>query len=310
MSNTTAFERPRVIFWGMQGSFSYPPLLALLAHSIEVCAVVIPAQRVESNQPAIQQLAQESRSRSILPVLNSTVHTSILRLAGERQIPVWEVSNLSHPDTIALFTSYQADAICVACFSLRVPRAILTLPRLGCLNVHPSLLPVNRGPEPLFWTFREGEQQTGVTIHMMDEGMDAGEILVQEEIEIPDGISYAQLEERCANLGGTLLAGCVWDLYRGLAVKVKQDEKQSSYHPFPSTDDFVVNVSEWDARQVYNFICGIATWGEPIILQVEGASIRVKAATSYSLKDQKDFQEGEELWLPCRVGSVKIERWI
>jgi methionyl-tRNA formyltransferase len=310
MSNTTASQHPRVIFFGMQGSFSYPPLLALLEHNIEVRAIVIPAQRVEPNQPAIQRLDQKSRSRAMLPVLNSSVHTSISQLAGERQVPVWEVSNLSHPDVIALFTSYQADAICVACFSLRVPRAILTLPRLGCLNVHPSLLPANRGPEPLFWIFRGDEQQTGVTIHMMDEGMDTGEILAQEEIEIPDGISYAQLEERCANLGGTLLTHCVWDLYNGLAVKMKQDEKQSSYHPFPSSDDFVVNVSEWDARRVYNFICGIASWREPIMLQVDGTSIRVKAPISYSLKDHKNFQEGEELWIPCRVGSVKIEPWI
>ncbi|HEX6483940.1 MAG TPA: methionyl-tRNA formyltransferase [Ktedonobacteraceae bacterium] len=306
MSNTTASEHPRVLFFGMLGNFSYAPLLALLKQELEICAVVMPAQHSGFDQPAIQLLEHKGRSRSLLPMLNST---SILQLATQRQIPVWEVSNLLHPEAITLCTSYQPDIICVACFSLRIPRAILTIPRFGCLNVHPSLLPANRGPEPLFWTFREGDQQTGVTIHMMDEGMDTGDIMAQGRIEVPDGISCMQLEERCAAIGGRLLAGCVWELYKGLAVPVKQDEKQSSYHPFPSGDDFVVNVAEWDARHVYNFICGIVGWGEPITLVSGDTSMRTGAATSYSHKNSVYFHEGEELWIPCRVGSVRIKPW-
>ena len=307
MSNTTASEHPRVLFFGMKGNFSPPPLLALLEHGIEVCAVVIPSQYRGPDQPAIQRLGQKSKSRSMLPLLNSSVHTSILQIATERQIPIWEVSHLAHQETGAVLSSYQPDAICVACFSLRIPHAILKIPRFGCLNVHPSLLPANRGPEPLFWTFREGLQQTGVTIHMMDEGMDTGDIVVQKAIEIPDGISYAQLEARCATLGGGLLACSVWDLYKGLATPVKQDENKTDYHPFPSVDDFVVNTAQWDAQHVYNFICGIAAWGEPITLQVSNTSIRVKEAISYSHMSCAYSQLGEEFWIPCRVGSVRVK---
>lgn len=306
MSNTTASEYPRVLFLGMQGRFSYAPLHALLEQGIEVCAVVMPAQRSEGDQPAIQRLEQRGESHPILPMLNAT---SILQLASRRQIPVWEVSNLSHPEAIALFASYQPDIICVACFSLRILRAILSIPRFGCLNVHPSLLPANRGPAPLFWTLREGDLQTGVTIHMMDEGLDTGDIVAQEGIEVPDGISYVQLEARCAVLGGRLLAGCAWNLFKGLAVTVKQDEMQGSYHPFPSADDFVVNVTEWDARHVYNFICGIAEWGEPITLRIGNTSVRVEEAISYSQEDNVNFHEREELWIPCRVGSVRVKCW-
>jgi len=307
MSNTTASEHPRVLFFGMKGNFSPPPLLALLEHGIEVCAVVIPSQYPGPDQPAIQRLGQKSKSRSMLPLLNSSVHTSILQIATERQIPIWEVSHLSHQETGAVLSSYQPDAICVACFSLRIPHAILKIPRFGCLNVHPSLLPANRGPEPLFWTFREGLHQTGVTIHMMAEGMDTGDIVAQKAIEIPDGISYAQLEARCATLGGGLLACSVWDLYKGLATPVKQDETKADHHPFPSVDDFVVNTAQWDAQHVYNFICGIAAWGEPITLQVSNTSIRVKEAISYSHMSCAYSQLGEEFWIPCRVGSVRVK---
>ena len=186
--------------------------------------------------------------------------------------------------------------ICVACFSKRIPRDILDIPRLGCLNVHPSLLPANRGPEPLFWAFREGNQRTGVTIHLMDEGMDSGAIVAQEAIEIPDGISYSELEEQSAELGGKLLAQSVWDMYNGVAVLTTQDETKSSYHAFPSDDDFVVPVAEWNARHVYNFICGVESWGTPIHLLIGKRVVQINKAISYSHKtiDQNDRAVNEQ----------------
>ncbi len=316
MSNTARIVRPPcVLFLGMQGNFSHPPMRALLEAGIEVCAVVIPAeQNPMQNQPAIRQRERAQTSRVVLPVLQSSSHTSILQLAWDRQIPVWEVHRLSDPETIEVLTAYQPDVICVACFSKRIPRAVLDIAHLGCLNVHPSLLPANRGPEPLFWTFREGNQRTGVTIHLMDEGMDTGPIVAQEALEIPDGISYTQLEAQCAELGGKLLARGTWGLYNGVAVPVAQDENKSSYHGFPAADDFVVPVAEWSARHVYNFICGVALWGPPIILRVGNNSLPVKKAISYSHGDialvhngsDADRQPGEELWVQCKQGSVLV----
>src|SRR5215471_6713061 len=184
MSNTARTIRsPRAIFLGMPGNFSHPPLRALLEAGIEVCAVVVPAPLSPMQDlPAIRRREQPQESRSVLPVLESPLYNSILQLAWERQIPVWEVHRLSDPETINVLVAYQPDVICVACFSQRIPRTVLDIPRLGCLNVHPSLLPANRGPEPLFWTFREGSQHTGLTIHLMDEGMDTGPIVAQEVV--------------------------------------------------------------------------------------------------------------------------------
>ncbi len=182
MSNATASKHPEVLFFGMTGNFSALSLLALLEHGIEVSAVVIPALHSGPDQPAIRHLEQKSKARSMLPMLHPSAPASILEIAFERQIPVWEVSGLARPEAVALLKDYQPDAICVACFSQRIPEPILRIPRFGCLNVHPSLLPANRGPEPLFWTFREGNRQTGVTIHLMDRGMDTGPVLAQEVV--------------------------------------------------------------------------------------------------------------------------------
>ena len=291
----------------MQGKFSYAPLHALLEAGIQVCAVIIPIEQdFEVELPAIQKHEQLSTSRSMLPVLNSSIHSSIVDLAKTRNIPVWKVRQLSSADTIKVLTIYQPDIICVACFSKRIPRDILDIPRFGCLNVHPSLLPANRGPEPIFWTFHEGSAQTGVTIHLIDEGLDAGAIVAQEAIEIPDGISYSDLEEQTAKLGGTLLVQSVRHVYNQDAILQKQDESNSSYHPFPCDDDFVVPVAEWSARHVYNFICGVASWGFPIALLIGNKTIEIKKAISYS-RMAIDQKESEGFWVRCKQGSVLIK---
>jgi methionyl-tRNA formyltransferase len=314
MSNMAiSIHLPRVLFFGMQGGFSYAPLRTLLEAGIQVCAVVIPAEQgLEVALPAIQKQVPTPFSHTTLPVLNSSIHSSILDLARARNIPVWKVRQLSNPETIKTLTTYQPDMICVACFSKLISRDVLDIPRLGCLNVHPSLLPANRGPEPLFWTFREGNEQTGVTIHLMDEGLDSGAMVAQETIEIPDGIGYSDLWRMSAELGGKLLAKSVWELYNGIARPVAQDETKSSYHPFPSDDDFVVPVAEWYARHVYNFICGVASWGTPIHILTGNKSMQINKAISYSqetidLNDKIviERQDGS-FWVRCMQGSVLI----
>lgn len=304
---------PRVLFLGMQGRFSYAPLHALLESGIQVCAVIIPAeQSFKGDLTAIQKQEQLPSSRSNLPVLNFSLNSSILDLARVRDIPLWKVCQLSNADTIKVLTVYQPDMICVSCFSKRIPREILDIPRLGCLNVHPSLLPANRGPEPLFWTFRDGKQRTGVTIHIMDEGIDSGAIVAQEAIEIPDGASYPDLEEQCSELGGILLAQSVWDMYNGIAVFIAQDETKSSYHAFPSKDDFVIPVAEWSARHVYNFICGVASWGTMLHLLVGNKIVPINKAISYRQETTDsnskivNEQPNAAFWVRCQQGSVLV----
>jgi methionyl-tRNA formyltransferase len=305
---------PRALFLGMRGNFSLPSLRALLNSGIEVCAVVIPAAHDQgAEQLALYRHEQLRPVHSTLPMLHSSLESTIVQQAWERNIPVLEVYNLSDPTAISTLADYQPDVVCVACFPHRIPRAILEMPRLGCLNVHPSLLPVNRGPVPLFWTFRQGCKQTGVTIHLMDEGLDGGDYLAQEIIEVASGISYEQLELECAQLGGALLADTVRKLYAGEAISKPQDESKSSYHGFPRDADFIVPVAEWDCAHVYNFICGVVDWGGPVVLHVLREHFVVRRAISYSHEDicetpgENYCWRGEELWIRCKGGSVLVE---
>ncbi len=99
-----------------------------------------------------------------------------------------------------------------------------------------------------------------------------------------------------------------------MAVPVRQDESQSSYHPFPSENDFVIPVAEWDARRVYNFICALESWDTPIILLIENGIMQIKKAISYS-QWTMDSNEQEisahsdtQIWVRCRQGSVLVEK--
>ncbi len=302
-------QSPRVLFFGMQGSFSATALQCLLDCGIEVCAVVLPAPSSPGGKPLVIQRRQPSRAlRSQLPLVHSLLPVSLMPIAWSRNIPVWEVERFAHPDTVAILAAYQPDIICVACFSRLIPRILLDLPRFGCLNVHPSLLPANRGPVPLFWTFRQGHRVAGVTIHFMEDRMDSGDILAQERIPLHDGITYNELEAQCALRGGSLLAQVVRDLYEGRARRHSQDEHKSSYYTFPEAEDFIVQVEAWDAQHVYNFIQGMSSWDEPISILLNNERFVVRRCISYSHKTrvkQPVRMQGEML-IPCRVGWVRV----
>ncbi|GAC1360184.1 MAG: hypothetical protein NVSMB38_44060 [Ktedonobacteraceae bacterium] len=309
--STKTQRRPRVLFFGMQGDFSTCSLQALLHSDVDVCAVVVPASPIPGlKQPSIQRREPWHGKRPALPL--ASPHTSIIEMAGKQQIPVWEVCRLSDAITHSTLAVYQPDIICVVCFSQRIPRAIIDLPRLGCLNVHPSLLPANRGPVPLFWTFRNGEQVTGVTIHVMNETMDTGDILAQEKIEVRDGISYAQLEMHCAAKGGTLLAQVVHDLYEGCATYTPQDEARSSYYSFPTNKDCIVRVKEWNIRHIYNFINGVGYWNEPVEIHADSETFFTRECMSYRHSSAFDGSEtiaastSKEKDLSCRDGWVRV----
>lgn len=306
---------PRAIFLGMQNNFSHPSLRALLAAGIEVCAVMLSAAGSEMPISALRRLEPPSRRRALLPVNQSFLHTSVQQLAWDHGIPLWEVSRMADPAVSELLRGYQPDVACVACFPSYIPPTILALPRLGILNVHPSLLPANRGPEPLFWTFRLGLEQSGVTIHLMNERLDCGDIVAQEAFKLPDGMSYAELEEQSAELGSRLLVRAVEDLAHGQAARRPQDESQSSYYPYPSNlagrEDFIIHPEQWDARHVYNFIRGVKDWSEPLTLVADAAlTLVVDDALVYSYKanDLRLQTNERDAWpVRCKRGKVIVK---
>jgi methionyl-tRNA formyltransferase len=310
-STNTALAAVGVVYFGMSGQYSVPPLEALLVAGITVRAVVIPALAALPGGGiaapyVLRPPARTARApRAALPLLGPQPAANIAQIAAAHGIPVLEVARLRDPVTLTAFAAFAPDIMCVACFSRRLPPALLRMPRLGCLNVHPSLLPDNRGPDPLFWTFRRGDAATGVTIHRMDDGLDTGPILAQRQIAVSDGITEAALERRCATLGGELLVSAVEALARGAARPVPQDEGAATIYPWPDAADFAIT-PEWPARRAYNFACGLLARQQPITIVTPGATFRLVAPLTYT-SDPAAFDapfhlDGDILHLRCSTG--------
>lgn len=307
----------RIVFFGIGGVFSRAPLAALLGAGVDLRMVVAPAQaglslRSSGERPSAFTLLEpppRPMTRRALPIAGLAGMTppplSMRDLAAQASAPLMSVARLSDPQTLAALAACAPDAICVACFTQRLPDAVLALPRLGCLNAHPSLLPDNRGPDPLFWTFHEGANETGVTIHLMDAGYDSGPILTQAHVALAAGESEAALEARLATLAGEQLVAALEGLVYGALIPTPQDGSRASSHPWPEAADYTIP-ADWPARRAYAFACGVFARGEPITLIArDGARFRLieplavhpdaTLATPWTL-------DGDRLTLACAPG--------
>ncbi len=294
-----------MLYLGTAGNFSVPPLAALLADGLPVCAVVMPA--AAASKPIIRSEPPRV-GRAQLPMLDPFTNRTIAQMAWERSIPVVEAGALASPETLATLAAFQPEVICVACFPRRLPKALLDLPPLGCLNLHPSLLPAYRGPSPGFWVLRSDEQYTGATIHLMDEHLDTGDILLQQAFEIPEGITSAALEQECALIGAPLLARAVRALASGTATRTPQPAEGSSYYSWPQDEDFSVPVTR-PARWAFNFLRGVADWNGPLELHIEAERFPVRQALDYqpdARLAQPYRREGDELWAQCAPGVLHV----
>lgn len=295
----------RVVFCGMTGLFSLLVLDELLRAGIAVAAVVLPALRERANQPPL--LRQPSPPRGLaLPMLGAPTPRTILDIAAERDIPVMELGRGPLPQAL---TSLAFDAVAVACFSRKLPASLLRLPRLGCLNVHPSLLPAHRGPDPLFWIFHDGDEAGGVTVHLMDEGFDSGPIVLREALPLPDGTTEAALERACATRGGALLAEALARLNAGTIQPQPQDAARATYQSWATEEDYAIT-PQWPARRAYRFLAGIGGRDEPIRFVADDTAFVLRAALDYDANATLDSPwqlDGDVLTARCAPGVLRCQ---
>lgn len=291
----------RILYLGLNGPFSRTPLAALLAAARQVVAVGIAA--AEEDEP-IRRL-DPAPSTSALPLLTPYVEQDMLHLAWAHHLPVFAVRDLRAPETVETLAALQLDLACVACFPWRIPPQLLALPTHGFLNLHPSLLPAYRGPHPLFWTFRDGVQDTGVTLHFMDERLDTGDIVLQAPLRLPDGISGPEADRRAGEVGGALLVEATTRLAKGTLSRRPQPAS-GRYYPAPTATDFHLDLN-WSALRAFNFMRGTAEWGRPYSVDVGRRTLRLSHALRYEAGRQLGTlyrTKGHQAWLQFTPGVL------
>jgi methionyl-tRNA formyltransferase len=255
----------RVVFFGMGGVFSLPPLAALVSASdMEVVAVIAPGEGPQSFR---RRAPLPARGLPLLP----RSPANIAALAHQEQIPVVEVSRLRDSEVVAAIADFKADVYVVACFPFLFPKELLEQAPMGCLNLHPSLLPRLRGPEPIFWIFREDPEAAGVTVHVMTEAADAGPIVATTPLTLEAGVTASAFELSAARVGGELLVQSLRGLSSG-HLSPRSQPHDGSTAPAPSADDWVVEPT-WPAVRAYRFIRGVAALGGPLAIRLEDGTV-------------------------------------
>lgn len=144
-------------------------------------------------------------------------------------IPVFQPVKVKTPEAVEELRKYEADVFVVAAFGQILSKEILTMPRFGCVNIHASLLPKYRGASPINWCIINGEQETGVTIMQMDEGVDTGDILTTVTVPIAQDETAESLFEKLSKEGAKLIVDTLPKLERGELTPIKQDDAKSSH---------------------------------------------------------------------------------
>lgn len=223
----------RVVFFGTP-EFAVPSLEALVSAGHEIAAVV-----TQPDRPA-------GRGRTPIP-------PPVKLAALAHQIPVLQPESLRQPEAIAPLRALAPDVIVVAAFGEILRKAVLDLPPLGCVNVHPSLLPSLRGPSPIAGAILAGLDVTGVTIMSIEPRMDAGPILAQRPEPIRPDDTTGSLSDRLARIGAQLLVETLPRWAAGEIHPQPQDESRATYTRIITKDDGWIDWSlpaEQIARQV------------------------------------------------------------
>jgi methionyl-tRNA formyltransferase len=245
----------RILLLGMNGALTGACLHGLLSGGVRPVALLLPAG--SQSQSPMQRLPPDMTGDLNLTV--HSVHTAPQQQAWAAGIPVWECGRPDRPDAFAWLQQMAPDLILVACYPWRLPASWLDVPGQGAFNVHPSLLPAFRGPEPLFWQFRAGVAATGVTVHAMTAALDEGAIVAQASWPLPAGWAEATAN----NKAGAVAAELIVDLLsRPVAQwpRRAQGGADSSYQGRPTEADREI-LPQWSAVHACNFLHGTTAWG-------------------------------------------------
>lgn len=281
----------KIIYIGSSSPLSLIPLKVLINSQYEVSAIAFD---------------DDSNSR-----FNITTSNSIQSLALNNSIPLISLNN-NYLNSASQIDAFQPDIILVSCYARRLPQSILSLAHKGCFNVHPSLLPKFRGPNPLFWQLREGVKEYGVTLHRITNDFDAGNIISQQKVNIDDGLYIDDISEVLANEAGDLILDTLANVGNDCLVDITQNKKHSSYQSKPKIEDYTVSTS-WTAKRLYNFINAYKGLDVYFLCDIYGEKYKLTDAFSYQEEQYENMNnksvviDEEKITFSCEDGYVQCE---
>lgn len=261
------FQKMQIVFMGTN-EFSVPTLKNVINSEVELLCVVTQPDR--------------PRGRKL-----KTVPSPVKEVAMENNLPLHQPEKVRRREFIEeVLQPLAPDLIIVVAFGQILPEAILSLPPLGCINVHPSLLPKYRGAAPIQRAIMNGEEETGVTVMFMDAGEDTGDVIIQKKMTIGISDSAEFLSRELAHLGAQMIGETLDMAQSGPLPRHAQDNSKVLYAPKLKKEDGLI---DWEksAFEIHNLIRGTIPW--PGAYTTFGEAVRLKIWQSRPL----------ELHYPC-----------
>ncbi|OGW70579.1 MAG: methionyl-tRNA formyltransferase, partial [Nitrospirae bacterium RIFOXYC2_FULL_44_7] len=222
----------RIVFFGTP-LFAVSSLKALLQAGEEISAVVTQPDRKKGRGHLLSQ-------------------SPVKELAVKNGINVLQPKKMNDTAFLNELSSIKPELIAVVAYGKILTEEILRLPELGCINVHASLLPKYRGAAPIAWAIINGEKKTGITTMLMDKGLDTGDILLQEELEVRGDDTTETLSLRLSEIGASLLLKTISSIKDG-SLKPQKQSKEAAYAPIIKKEDGRVNWTK-TAPELSNFV--------------------------------------------------------
>ena len=294
----------RIAFLGMNGPLSLAALGAA-ARDHQIVAIARPASAGAA--PGLRgRLGQAARA---LLMRRADSLDGIARQAGIR---VTELGSRSDPALAAQLLQCRPDVLCVATYPWLLAPEILSLARLGSLNVHAALLPRHRGLLPLFWVYHADDRRTGVTVHWMDERADGGDIVHQSSFALPRGEPVDTLNRRNAEAAGPALVCALAAIADGSAARTIQDETKATAAPFVRAGTPMVAFDSWGAERVWHFLAGLYPRFVEPLRDAAGNAVPYRGVHGYALETHRRAPGTLErvpggIALFCRDGLVHLE---
>ena len=197
----------------------------------------------------------------------------VKELALEHNIPVYQPAKARDEEFINTLKEINPDLIIVVAYGQILPKALLDIPKFGCVNVHVSLLPKYRGAAPINWVIINGEQKTGVTTMYMNEGLDTGDIILQSEFALSDEITAGELHDKMKDRGADVLIETLKQIEKGTAPRIPQNHEEFTYAPMMNKALGEINWSK-SAREIHNLVRGVNPWPSAYTTY-EGSTMKV-----------------------------------
>lgn len=208
----------------------------------------------QHNVLAVVTQPDRPKGRGMKVILSPVKETALAH-----HIPCFQPERPKEKEFIDILRELKPEAVVVSAYGHIIPKDILDIPPHGCVNIHSSLLPKYRGAAPMNWAIISGEKETGITIMLMDEKMDTGDILLQRAVCLASTCTARELHEILAPIGAELLIEALDELEKGSIKPVKQDDSQATYAPKLKKEDGLINWGK-SSKEINNLIRGVNPW--------------------------------------------------